>query len=53
MGNDDDRLQLEGKWDQAKGRVKEAWGVLTDDDLNRTEGQWNQVAGPRGGGPAD
>jgi uncharacterized protein YjbJ (UPF0337 family) len=45
MGNDDDRLQLEGKWDQVKGRVKESWGVLTDDDLKRSEGKWDRLAG--------
>jgi uncharacterized protein YjbJ (UPF0337 family) len=25
--------QVEGKWDQFKGSVKEKWGELTDDDL--------------------
>lgn len=45
MGNHDDRLQLEGKWDQAKGRVKEAWGVLTDDEINRSEGKWDRLVG--------
>jgi len=45
MSNDDDRLQLEGKWDQAKGRVKEAWGALTDDDLDRSQGKWDQLVG--------
>ncbi|HEX5948272.1 MAG TPA: CsbD family protein [Actinomycetota bacterium] len=41
----DERLQFEGKWDQMRGRVKEAWGALTDDDLDRTEGKWDQVVG--------
>jgi len=45
MGNHDDRLQLEGQWDQTKGRVKEAWGVLTDDDLDRSQGKWDQLVG--------
>lgn len=45
MSRDDDRLQLEGKWDQTKGSVKEAWGVLTDDELDRTEGKWDRVVG--------
>ena len=40
-----DKLQFEGKWDQAKGRVKEAWGTLTDDDLDRTEGKFDRVVG--------
>lgn len=39
------RMQMEGKWDQMKGRVREAWGALTDDDLDRTEGKWDQVVG--------
>ena len=25
--------QIEGKWRQAKGAVKQKWGKLTDDDL--------------------
>jgi uncharacterized protein YjbJ (UPF0337 family) len=41
----DDRMKLEGKWDQVRGRVKEAWGSLTDDDLDRTEGRWDQLVG--------
>lgn len=43
--DDSKRLQLEGKWDQVKGKVKEAWGSLTDDDLDRTDGQWDQLVG--------
>jgi uncharacterized protein YjbJ (UPF0337 family) len=45
MGDDGDRLQLEGKWDQVRGRVKEAWGVLTDDDVDRAEGKWDRLVG--------
>lgn len=44
-GHTDERLQFEGKWDQMRGRVKEAWGALSDDDLDRTEGKWDQVVG--------
>ena len=40
-----DRLRFEGKWDQAKGRVKDAWGTLTDDDLDRTEGTFDRGVG--------
>jgi uncharacterized protein YjbJ (UPF0337 family) len=43
--DDDARMRFEGKWDQMKGRVKEAWGSLTDDDLTRTEGKWDQLVG--------
>lgn len=41
----DERLQFEGKWDQMRGRVKEAWGALTDDDLDRSQGKWDQLVG--------
>lgn len=41
----DNRLQMEGKWDQMKGRVREAWGVLTDDDMDRMEGKWDRIVG--------
>lgn len=41
----DERLRFEGKWDQMRGRVKEAWGSLTDDDLDRSEGKWDQLVG--------
>lgn len=44
MGTDT-RMQFEGTWDQMRGRVKEAWGSLTDDDLDRTEGRWDQLVG--------
>ncbi len=43
--DDDMRMRFEGKWDQLRGRVKEAWGSLTDDDLQRTEGKWDQLVG--------
>lgn len=38
-------LKAEGKWDQVRGRVKEAWGALTDDDLDRTEGKKDKLVG--------
>ena len=37
--------QGEGKWKQFKGRMKEAWGTLTDDDLDRYEGKRKQLEG--------
>jgi uncharacterized protein YjbJ (UPF0337 family) len=43
--DDSDRLETEGKWDQARGRVKEAWGALTDDDIDRTEGKKDRLVG--------
>ncbi|HEX6332490.1 MAG TPA: CsbD family protein [Actinomycetota bacterium] len=41
----DRRMRFEGKWDQMRGRVKEAWGALSDDELDRTEGKWDQLVG--------
>ena len=34
-----------GKMDQAKGRIKEAAGALTDDESLKREGQRDQVVG--------
>jgi hypothetical protein len=31
--------RVEGNWKQAKGKVKEKWGQLTDDDLTQVNGQ--------------
>ena len=37
--------QLEGKWKQYTGSVKERWGKLTDDDLTRIRGKRDQLIG--------
>ena len=37
--------QLEGKWDQVKGQVKEKWGKLTDDDMTVIHGKKDQLVG--------
>jgi uncharacterized protein YjbJ (UPF0337 family) len=34
---------LESRWDDMQGRIKEAWGAVTDDDIRRLEGRWDQV----------
>jgi uncharacterized protein YjbJ (UPF0337 family)/ElaB/YqjD/DUF883 family membrane-anchored ribosome-binding protein len=39
------RQQLEGKWNEVSGRLKEKWGALTDDDLSRAEGNVEQLVG--------
>lgn len=31
--------QIEGNWNEFKGKVQEKWGKLTDDDLDRIEGK--------------
>ena len=37
--------QIEGKWKQAIGRIKEKWGKLTDDDLQMIKGKREQLVG--------
>jgi uncharacterized protein YjbJ (UPF0337 family) len=37
--------QLEGKWKQLKGSVKEKWGKLTDDDLDVIAGKRDKLIG--------
>lgn len=37
--------QIEGKWKQMVGRVKEKWGRLTDDDLQAIGGRREQLVG--------
>jgi uncharacterized protein YjbJ (UPF0337 family) len=37
--------QLEGKWKQVKGAVKQKWGRLTDDDLDVIAGKRDQLIG--------
>ena len=34
-----------GNWKQFKGKVKEAWGKLTDDDLDVIDGKRDQMVG--------
>lgn len=37
--------QVEGKWKQYQGQVKEKWGKLTDDDLDVIDGRRQQLVG--------
>ena len=37
--------EIEGKWLQTKGKVRERWGKLTDDDLDVIAGKRDQLAG--------
>jgi uncharacterized protein YjbJ (UPF0337 family) len=37
--------QMQGKWKQMKGSVKERWGKLTDDDINVIDGKHDQLVG--------
>jgi uncharacterized protein YjbJ (UPF0337 family) len=37
--------QIEGKWKQSVGKIKEKWGKLTDDDLDVIRGRREQLVG--------
>jgi uncharacterized protein YjbJ (UPF0337 family) len=37
--------QIEGKWDYAKGKLREKWGKLTDDDIDVIAGKRDQLIG--------
>jgi uncharacterized protein YjbJ (UPF0337 family) len=37
--------QIKGQWDQLKGKIKRAWGELTDDDFMKAEGSMDKLAG--------
>ena len=39
------RNQAKGKWDQIKGKAKQAWGVLTDNDFKKAEGSIEKLYG--------
>lgn len=36
---------IEGNWKQAKGKIREQWGELTDDDLDVVDGKRDQLVG--------
>ncbi|WP_121630795.1 CsbD family protein [Tropicibacter alexandrii] len=40
-----DQDRIEGKWTEIKGRLREAYGDLTDDELERTRGNREQIEG--------
>ena len=37
--------QIEGKWKQFKGSVKQQWGKMTDDDLDHIAGTRDKFVG--------
>ena len=37
--------QIEGKWNEIKGSVKERWGDFTDDELTQLSGKRDKLAG--------
>ncbi|MEP7168087.1 MAG: CsbD family protein [Bacteroidota bacterium] len=40
-----DTLELKGKWNELKGKVKQAHGDLTDNDLRYEEGKDDELYG--------
>ena len=38
-------LSLKGNWNVVKGKLKQAYGDLTDDDLKYVEGQEDELVG--------
>ena len=40
-----DKLELKGKWNEVKGKVKKAYAELTDDDLKHEEGKDEELYG--------
>ncbi len=40
-----DRLELKGKWNELKGKVKQAYADFTDDDLTYEEGKDDELLG--------
>jgi uncharacterized protein YjbJ (UPF0337 family) len=37
--------QIKGQWEQLKGKLKRAWGELTEDDFLKAEGSMDKLAG--------
>lgn len=40
-----DRLELKGKWNEIKGKIKQSRADLTDDDLRYEEGKDDELVG--------
>ena len=39
------RLADEGRWQQARGRIRQTWGNMTDDDIDTARGSWDRLVG--------
>ena len=39
------RLADEGRWQQARGRIRQTWGNLTDDEIDTARGSWDRLVG--------
>ncbi len=40
-----DKLEWKGRWNELKGKVKQAYADLTEDDLKYEEGQEDELLG--------
>ena len=40
-----DKAEIKGKWNEIKGKIKQAHGNLTDDDLRYEEGKDDELYG--------
>jgi uncharacterized protein YjbJ (UPF0337 family) len=40
-----DKLEIKGKWNEIKGKLKQTYGVLTDDDLAYEDGKEDELIG--------
>jgi len=39
------KLAIKGSWNEAKGKLKQKYGLLTDDDLTFSEGKEDELLG--------
>ncbi|MEO5666794.1 MAG: CsbD family protein [Bdellovibrionota bacterium] len=42
---DSNKNQIKGNWDELKGKIKQAWGKLTDDDVTTAKGNLDEISG--------
>lgn len=40
-----DRLADDGRWQQARGAIRQTWGDLTDQELEQARGSWDRLVG--------
>ena len=43
--NSSSSLKMKGNWNETKGKIKQAYGHLTDDDLKYEEGKEDELYG--------
>ena len=37
--------QIQGHWNEAKGKIKQTWGNLTDNDVTKLTGKRDEIEG--------